>query len=514
MTLHAVRDDRRPAPVPDGGEKPRTKTRIDGLLGSRRLVVVSNREPYETWKDADGERRYERTTGGLVTALEPVVRECEGVWLAWDPGGDPDDPVSLRVPGDEPRFTLRQVPLTQEQVDGYYYGFANRALWPLFHYFMGRCHFDEDEWRHYIEVNERFADAVLEATEPDDLIWIHDYHFCLLPRLIRERRPESRIAFFLHIPFPAEEVFRIFPWRRQLLRGLLGADLVGFQVRSYAEHFLESCHRLLGTELDLDSGAVSWDGREIEAADFPIGIDVDEFERIARRPEIRERAKEIRASLGAETMIFGVDRLDYSKGIPARLSAVDCLLDEHPEHRKKVSFVQVASPSRTNIEEYQDLKREIDEMVGRINGRYGDSAWQPIRYNTRGVGREELVAHYLAADVALVTPLRDGMNLVAKEYCAAKGYDSGVLILSEFTGAAQELGSDVLAVNPFAVREVAGALHQALTMTEEERCQRMGSLREKIRRSDISRWLEDVLRHFAGGEPGRPMDGDRERWRS
>jgi trehalose 6-phosphate synthase len=464
----------------------------------RRLIVVSNREPYRAVEEDDETTVWKRTTGGLVSALDPVMRQRRGTWIAWEPGEEGEFTRSS-VPGEEPSFTLLQVPVSQDEVEEYYEGFANRALWPLCHYFVDRCHFDEEQWRAYERINERFADALAEEARGGELVWIHDYHFFLLPRLARERRVDAPIAFFLHIPFPAPEIFQIFPWGRRLLAGLLGADQIGFHCSSYALHFLACCRRFLGAEVSFEAGTVRWRGRTVRVAAFPIGIEATEFVERARDPEIVARGREIRDSLAVEKVILGVDRLDYTKGIPSRLRAVDALFERHPEHLRRVSFVQVAVPSRSEVAEYREIKRRIDELVGRINGRHGDAEWQPIRYANEGLERDELVAHYLAADVGLVTPLRDGMNLVALEFCACRTGGDGVLVLSELAGAAERLADSALLVNPYAVHEVADALHEALTMSPEEQARRMRTARRLVLEQDVGHWLDSVLDAVAEG---------------
>jgi alpha,alpha-trehalose-phosphate synthase [UDP-forming] len=471
------------------------------VLGDRRLLLVSNREPYVR-KVTDQGERLERTAGGLVTALDPVMRASGGVWIAWRPDAEPGADSRLEVPAEGSRFTLRQVPLTKKEVAGYYNGFANGALWPLCHYFVDRCRFEEAEWQRYVEVNRRFADAVVEEARPGDLVWIHDYHFCLLPEMVRERRGDGGpLAFFLHIPFPGEEIFRILPWRSQVLSGLLGADLVGFHTDEYAGDFVGCCERLLGAEVDHKRGIVRWQRREVRVGAFPIGIDFEEFAGVAAKPAIAERVAKIRQGLGADKLILGVDRLDYSKGIPERLHAIDVLLEKRPELRRKFVFLQVAVPSRTQVKEYVELKRRIDEMVGRVNGRHGTANWQPVRYLYRGVPRDELVAYYRAADVCLVTPLRDGMNLVAMEYVACRDDGDGVLMLSELTGAARELGRGAVLVNPFAIHETADALGAALAMPSEERQERMAMLRERVVACDVHGWLQRILGAAVGDGP-------------
>ncbi|HXT49666.1 MAG TPA: trehalose-6-phosphate synthase, partial [Thermoanaerobaculia bacterium] len=470
------------------------------LLGDRRLLLVSNREPYVRKRTPDG-IRLERTTGGLVTALEPVMRESGGVWVAWQPDGEAREfrdgpPAESRfcVPAESPQFTLRQVPLSKLEVARYYHGFANRGLWPLCHYFIDRCRFDEEEWRQYDRINDRFADAVVEEARPGDVVWVHDYHFCLLPKKIRERRRhDGPIAFFLHIPFPTEEVFRALPWRRQVLEGLLGADLVGFHTGEYAGDFLGCCERLLGAEVDHRRQTVRWEGREVRVGAFPIGIDVAEFRAAAASAEATDRVARIREGLGGASLILGVDRLDYSKGIRERLHAIDMLLDNHPELRRRLVFLQVAVPSREQVREYRELKRHVDEMVGRVNGKHGTANWQPVRYLYRGVPREELVAYYRAADVCLVNPLRDGMNLVAMEFVASQVDGEGVLVLSELTGAARTLGDAALLINPFAIQETAEALAKALSMDPAERRRRMQRLLARVTECDVHGWLERIL---------------------
>ncbi|HEV8241656.1 MAG TPA: trehalose-6-phosphate synthase [Thermoanaerobaculia bacterium] len=469
------------------------------ILGDRRLLLVSNREPYVRKRTPEGVR-FERTTGGLVTALEPVMRESGGVWVAWQPESDAREAAleterRFRVPDDGPQFTLRQVPLSMNEVARYYHGFANGALWPLCHYFVDRCRFDEEEWRQYEQINDRFATAVVEEARAGDVVWVHDYHFCLLPRKIRERRRQGGpIAFFLHIPFPAEEVFRVLPWRRQVLEGLLGADLVGFHTEEYAGDFLGCCERLLDAEVDHERQVVHWDGREVRVGAFPIGIDVDEFRSAAASAEAEERAASIRRGLGGAALILGVDRLDYSKGILERLHAIDVLLETRPELRRRLVFLQVAVPSREQVHDYRELKKRVDEMVGFVNGKHGTANWQPVRYLYRGVPREELVAYYRAADVCLVNPLRDGMNLVAMEFVACQqDGEEGALVLSELTGAARTLGDGALLINPFAIQETADTLAAALSMEPAERQRRMHRLFERVAACDVHGWLERIL---------------------
>ncbi|HVS66500.1 MAG TPA: trehalose-6-phosphate synthase [Thermoanaerobaculia bacterium] len=453
--------------------------------------MVSNREPYRPRME-DGATGWKRTTGGLVSALEPLVRRRNGTWIAWSPGAERRI-VRSRVPGDGASFAMLQVPLSSDEVERYYEGFANGALWPLFHSFVDRCRFECDHWEEYRRINERFADVLVEEADDEALVWIHDYHFCLLPRLARERGCSAPIAYFCHIPFPAPEIFQLLPWRRAVLAGLLGADLIGFHCISYARHFVASCRQFLGADVSLDGGTVVFEGRRSRVVAAPIGIEVQEFESLSRDPAVVARSLEIRERLGAEKVILGVDRLDYTKGIAARLQAIDELFERHPEHRRRVTFVQVAVRSRSRIPEYQETKQRVDELVGRINGGYGDAEWQPIRYSNDGLEREELVAYYLACDVCLVTPLRDGMNLVALEFCACRTQEDGVLVLSEFAGASELLDGAALTVNPYAVHEMAEALHQSIVMPHAEQERRMRRARRRVTKHDVHHWVEEIL---------------------
>lgn len=466
---------------------------LDELLDGRRLVTVSNREPFTLKKGSDGELQWVLRAGGLVAAIAPVMQRCGGVWVAWDPEAKKGEP---EIPQGELGFDMRQVPLTQKEVSRYYHGFANRAMWPLSHDLLDRCVFDEHDYETYRRVNARFADAVADGSQPGDLTWVHDYHFCLLPAMIRDRkRNDDPIIYFHHIPWPAEEVFRAVPWREELLQGLLGADVVGFHTRAYARNFLICCREILGCEVDLESHRCRYQGRSIYVGSFPIGIDFDEFATIANKPGVAQKVAEIREHLGSEKIILGVDRLDYTKGVLERLLAVERLFERFPKYRGKVSFIQIAVPSRTQVEDYRELKSKVDETVGRINGAYSRTGWAPVLYMFRGLDRESLVAHYRAADVGLVTPLRDGMNLVAKEWVAAQVDDDGVLVLSEFAGASETMAEGSVVVNPYSIQDVASALDWSLTMAPEERKRRMKLLRGIVKKTDIQWWLRQVLRH-------------------
>ena len=451
------------------------------------LVVLSNRLPFAIVARPHGPR-VTRGAGGLVTALDPVLAERGGVWVGWSGAAQEASAPPLPLPPAPAGVSYRPVPLAGREVALYYEAFSNRTLWPLFHTFVGRTHIDGAAWRVYDRVNERFARAALDDARQGSLAWVHDYHLLRVPHHLRRLAPEARIAFFLHIPFPADDVIRVLPWARALLGGMLAADLVGFHVPPYVEHFLACAERLLGCEVDRATGVVRYEGRAVAVQAHPIGIDVAHVERLAAAgsasgPEL--------APDGVAT-ILGVDRLDYTKGIHERLLAIERLLERHPPYRRRIVFTQVLVPSRERVAEYNALKRDIDETVGRINGRFSEPGWSPIRYLVRSLPHEELVPLYRRADVALVTPLRDGMNLVAKEYVAAQTDDRGVLILSELAGAAEEL-QEAVVVNPFDVDAVAEALDRALSMPADERRARMSALRDRVRGHDVYAWVHRFL---------------------
>ena len=451
----------------------------------RPLVVVSNRLPFQAERNGASGVSLTRSPGGLVAALEPVLERHGGVWVGW-PGvtQEESEPDGLALPTSE-KVTYRPVRLSAEDVAQYYEGYANRTLWPLFHYFVGQTQIAGGTWRAYERVNERFAAAAAAALTDGGIVWVHDYQLLRVPHHLRLISPQARIAFFLHIPFPATDVFRVLPWSRSLLEGVLAADLVALHVPAYVHHLLTCAERLLGCEVDRAAGLVRFQGRDVSVQAHPIGIDVALIEGLARavgaapRPRAGDRVAEI----------IGVDRLDYTKGIYERLLAVERLLERYPTYRRRVRFTQIMVPSRERVEEYAELKRQIDETVGRINGRFSEEGWTPVRYLVRSLPTEELVPLYRRADVALVTPLRDGMNLVAKEYAAAQLEDDGVLILSEMAGAADEL-QEALLVNPFDIDAVAEALHRALGMSDDERRARMFALRHRVRANDVHLWVD------------------------
>lgn len=463
------------------------------------LVIVSNREPYSV-DIHENVLSFKKTAGGLVSALEPVLIEQGGQWVCWQ--GQQALPHHLKhqyeAEMEQLPFSMQTVELSSSEIDHYYNGFANDLLWPLFHYFQARGNFSQAlDWESYVTANQRFADKVLQVSSPDALIWIHDYQLLLVPEFVRQQSPEHAIGFFNHIPFPAYDVFRLLPNRREIIRGMLGSDLIGFHIRDYAEHFMDCVRRLLPDEATVywNEGLIEYQGRRIEIKAFPISIDVKHIEAVSNKPAVQANAKAIRQSfesMGVEFIGIGVDRLDYTKGIIERFEAIESFFETYPEFKKRVTFVQIAAPTRTKVGTYQTLREDVEQAVGRINGKLSEGTWSPIQYFYRSFTTEELMPYLVAADFALVTPLRDGMNLVAKEYCAAQGNNNGVLVLSELAGAADQLKS-ALSINPYDQPRYVRRLHQALTMTSVEKKRRMADLRQHIAQYDIHQWVRDYL---------------------
>ncbi len=426
------------------------------------------------------------SSGGLATGLRAWHQQADTVWVGW--AGDMPDATPAQL--DELKQRLleeRLVPvcLTHDQVSRSYHGFANRVLWPTFHYLIDQLPVDDAGWDAYQDSNEAFADAVAAAYRPGDTVWVHDYQLMLLPALLRARLPEAPIGFFLHIPFPSSEVFRILPWRREILGGLLGADLIGFHTFAYMRHFMTSLLHVDGLEADVDRVRIG--SREVQVGVFPMGVDAAAFEQLAIDPDVIARAQEIRRDAGGRRIVLGVDRLDYTKGIPRRLEAIDLLMQRNPSLRDQLRYVQVAVPSRGDVDEYRQFRIAVEQRVGRLNGDHGTVSSLPVHYIHQSVPTQELAALYAAADVMLVTPLRDGMNLVAKEFVAARPDEDGVLVLSEFAGAAAELNG-AMTVNPYDVAAVADAVDRALTMPAGERRVRMRNLRRRVMANDVGSW--------------------------
>lgn len=463
------------------------------------VVVISNRLPYNLPQPGVDETP-KRNVGGLVNAVEPALAARGGQWVGWD-GTVLSSLGSVQTALASPRrwtspdgVRFVGVPLSERELSRFYHGFCNRALWPLFHDFIGKATFQPEEFTLYERVNRRMAERALAIASPGSRIWVHDFHLLLVPKILRELGFRGRIDFFLHIPFPPAEIFRALPWRERLLEGMLAADSVGFHVERYRDNFVRTARSLLSMEivpLHPHVACVSPTCSTL-ATVSPIGIDVADFERIAAQPSVVARARRIRAAHGGRRLLFAADRLDYTKGIRTRLQTIERLFDLHPRWAGKVDLVTVVVPSRHQVEEYRALKREIDREVGRINGERSEDGWVPIHYRYRALDRRELVAHYLAADVALVTPLRDGMNLVASEYAASRIDGDGTLVVSEFAGVADGLTGAFL-VNPYDLDGVAGTIAQALEIPEAERRLRMAQIRERVRDRTATSWADACL---------------------
>ncbi len=455
-----------------------------------RAILVSNRLPVAVRVER-GEVVVERSSGGLATGLSGLHDQGETVWIGW-PGESWRLPPPQRAVLRERLAEMRAVPveLTAAEIQRYYDGFSNGVLWPLLHYQLDRLPLATEGWETYQEINARFAAAVVEQYRPGDLIWIHDYQLALVPGLVRQQLPDAAIGFFLHVPFPSAEVFRLLPWRRQLLEGMLGSSLIGFHTVSYVLHFLTSAANVLGCETR--QGRAIFAGRSIRAGTFPMGIDAQAFEELGASPSVVAESERLRRSAGGAALIVSVDRLDYTKGIPRRLLAFERLLEKYPRLRGRVKLVQVAAPSRDSVGQYREFRQTVNEMVGRISGRFASPGYDPIHYISQNLDGPRLAAFYRAASVALVTPLRDGMNLVAKEFVASRTDGDGVLVLSEFAGAATEL-ADALIVNPYDLEDVATAIHDALSMPEAERRARMAALRERVKNHDVHRWAREYV---------------------
>ena len=475
-----------------------------------RVINVSNRLPVLIKKHASG-ARLERSSGGLATALEAGWRDQPGVWIGWA-GSTTDEPIEpLLVRAAHRRsYTLRSVALTEEDVAKFYSGFANEIIWPLFHDMPSRCNFDPEYWATYQDVNRKFAAVVAETAQDDDLVWVHDYHLMLTAASLRKMGARARMGFFLHIPFPSPDLFEKLPWKKPILESLLEFDVIGFQGDRDRSNFVSCLERLLPgivVEDRLPHLLVGRGGRRSVVGSFPIGIDFEAFERDAQRPEIAVHAAEIRKRVADDVLVLGVDRLDYTKGIPERLKSFRILLRRFPEMRGHITLVQVVVPSREEIPNYKHLRREVELLVSQINGEYTEPGWVPVHYIHRNLGREELLAYYRAADIGLVTPLKDGMNLVAKEFCAAQIDERGVLIVSEFAGAGPELSGGAIIVNPNDFAGVAQALYDAAHMTAEEKRNRMRLLRQIVKEHNVHLWIRSFMDAVPAFDPTKGGSG-------
>jgi trehalose 6-phosphate synthase len=492
--------------MPSGGAEA-AGGRDSVIEGSSDFVVVANRLPVDMERLPDGTITWKRSPGGLVTALEPLLRRRSGAWIGW-PGITDGDEEPIEQEG----LHLYPVRLSEQDVAEYYEGFSNATLWPLYHDVIVKPQYHRPWWERYVDVNRRFAEATARAAAPNATIWVQDYQLQLVPKMLRMLRPDLTIGFFLHIPFPPVELFMQMPWRTEIVEGLLGADLVGFHLPGGAQNFLYLSRRLVGANTSRASvgvrsrfGEAQFGFRTVTVGAFPISIDSTALDQTARHRQIRQRAREIRAELGnPRKILLGVDRLDYTKGIDVRLRAFSELLAEGRAKRDDTVLVQLATPSRERVESYKQLRSDIEQQVGHINGEYAEVGHPVVHYLHRPVPREELIAFYVAADVMLVTPLRDGMNLVAKEYVACRSDLGGALVLSEFTGAAAELRQAYL-TNPHDLEGVKDAIEAAMDQTAEDGRRRMRALRRQVLAHDVERWARSFLDALAasGGAASR-----------
>jgi trehalose-6-phosphate synthase len=479
----------------------RLRVFVNGKLGGSRIFAISNREPYEHFHRLAGIEAA-MPASGLVTALEPILSACHGTWIA-QATGDADRETAdqfdrLRVPPDHPRYTLRRVWLTKEQEQGFYLGFANEGLWPLCHIAHTRPVFRSEDWEHYCAVNRKFADVALQEIEHEEypIVLVQDYHFALLPRLIKDQRPDARVAIFWHIPWPNAEAFGICPWQRDLLHGLLGADLIGFHIQAHCNNFLETVDRALESRIDREHFSVTREGHDTLVKPFPISVAYDGGDCDAAAsddlPHLERAALLSKHGVRASYMGVGVDRIDYTKGIPERFRGIERFFEKYPSYRGTFTFVQIGSPSRGEIKRYHDLMEDVDAEAERINRRFQTGEWKPIVLLKRQHSHSEIQPYYRAAHLCLVTSLHDGMNLVAKEFVAARNDQQGVLILSRFAGASHEL-SDALIVNPYDTEELADSIHRALEMAPDERSVRMQRMRAIVRERNVYRWAGNLI---------------------
>ncbi|MCG2713594.1 MAG: trehalose-6-phosphate synthase [Candidatus Omnitrophica bacterium] len=475
------------------------KDLIHAKLGDNSLFVVSNREPYMHVFDENlGKEICIRPASGVVTAIHPILSACGGTWIAHGSGNSDRKFVNsqdkLGVPPEDNRYILKRVWLNKEEEQGYYYGFSNEGLWPLCHNTHTRPIFKESDWRMYKEVNQKFADSILnELPASSPFVFVQDYHFTLLPKMIKDKRPDAKVALFWHIPWPTPEAFMICPYQNEILEGMLGCDLIGFHVQNHCNNFLDTANRLLESRVDTEKFSVVRSGKETFIRAFPISINPRINDGLFKVDPIRQVEKlKKEFELKDEIIAVGVDRIDYTKGIVERILAIDRFLDKYPEYKKKFVFIQLAAPSRTHIKRYHDLIGEIDELVEKINWKHIDGNWKPIIYLKKHFSQDDIQPYYRLGDICIVSSLHDGMNLVAKEYVAEKDDLSGALILSQFTGAAREL-TDAILVNPYSIEEFADSIKLAIQMPKEEKKRRMENMRSVIAENNIYRWAANII---------------------
>jgi len=465
-----------------------------------KTIIISNRLPVQL-QIGNGSINAIPSVGGLATGMKSVHSGGDSLWIGWSGLTDEEIPKELIPKIDKAlaKHGSSKVNLSEDEVNGFYFGFSNRAIWPLFHYFLQYAEFELDNWLTYKSVNQKFADTIVEKADENDTIWIHDYQLMLVPKMVREKRPNLSIGFFLHIPFPSYEIFRTLPWREEILEGLLGSDLIGFHTYDYERHFLSSVRRLLGNEVSFDDIYV--DDRIVKVDSFPMGIDYKKFSEAAKvhhqqseaqQSDLQRRLDLHKKSSPDAKLVVSIDRLDYSKGIAKRLHAFKYFLDKYPQYKEKIRLIILAVPSRSNVPQYQLLKREIDELVGRINGELATVSWTPIWYFYRSLPFENLIDLYTSSDIAWLTPIRDGMNLVAKEYIATRTDKTGVLILSEMAGSANEM-NEALLINPNNFEQIADTLYKAINMPELEQQRRNTILQRRLERYNVEKWANDFM---------------------
>lgn len=462
-----------------------------------KTILVSNRMSTSVARTADG-FEFKQSMGGLATGLKSMHEREGSLWVGWSglAADELTEDESAQIAD-----TLKRdhksvaVDLTSDDLDLFYYGFCNRTIWPLFHYFPTMTEYENETWDAYEQVNRTFFNRVMEVADEHDYIWVHDYHLMLLPQMLKEALPQSHIGFFLHIPFPSYEIFRLLPWRTELLRGLLGADLVGFHTYDYARHFLSSVRRILAAEHHM--AQVRFDNRMIKVDAFPMGIDYEKYSTAVELPEVQKERDRVRQEVTTPKLILSVDRLDYSKGIPLRLKAFHRFLERYPEYREQVTLMLIVAPSRTEVPQYRELKREIDELTSIINGDFGTIGWNPVWYYFRPAPFHQLSAIYAESDMLLVTPLRDGMNLISKEYLAARSDRLGVVVLSETAGSARELG-EALTVNPNNIDEIADTIKEGLELPESRQIEKNDRMHMRLKRYDIHYWAHDFMHKLEG----------------
>ena len=455
-----------------------------------KLILVANRLPLKVKQQQDT-LQYQPSEGGLATGLSSINEPADKFWIGWPGIAAPDRDTQAQIRSDLKAYQMEPVFLEDDAIKNYYEGFSNETIWPLFHYFIEHTQYNQTFWQYYQSVNRAFCRAVLNHYEEGDTIWVHDYHLMLLPALLREALPSAPIGFFLHIPFPSSEVYRLLPWRKNLVSGIMGADLIGFHTSDYMRHFSSAVYQLLGLEQRLGKFYLE-DQRPVTVDAFPMGIDFEKFYQGVQRPAVVERAEKYQAKFQSQHLMLSVDRLDYSKGILQRLRAFDLMLSRNPRYQGKVTLLLTVVPSRELVEDYKELKEAIDELVGNINGKYGDLDWLPIHYFYRSMAFEDLLSLYRIANIGLVTPFRDGMNLIAKEFMAAKHDGKGVLILSEMAGAAAEL-SEAMIINPNDLDQMAKAMEEALQMPEEQQQKANRTMQRKVKRYDVHHWASDFI---------------------